>query len=295
MKVLVLGAYGMLGHRIFLELSKRAEVTGTCRRLEKTGLAGRMLPEERLISGVDAERFEDVSKAISLAAPDIIVNCIGIVKQTKEARDPDKIFRVNALFPHLLAEECAVRGTRLLHFSTDCVFSGRRGMYTENDVPDPVDLYGRTKLAGEVRDEGCITLRTSLIGRELGSSNGLVEWFLGNRGGRVKGYKNAVFSGFTTAEMARVVWEILSAHQDMSGVWHVASKPISKYDLLSLLNDRMELGIEIEPAELPRLDRSLNGERFNRKTGYSPPTWEAMVDEMASDDHLYQRVSSQER
>ena len=218
-----------------------------------------------------------------------IVNCIGIVKQLKEAHDPVASELINSTFPHLLADECARRGARLVHFSTDCVFSGRKGMYTEDDEPDPVDLYGRTKLAGEVRAEGCVTLRTSLIGRELGSANGLVEWFLRNRGGRVKGYTNAVFSGFTTTEMARVVRKVLRERPRMSGVWHVASKPISKYDLLMLVNERMGLRTEIEEEALPRVDRSLDGRRFEKETGYSPPGWEAMVAEMASESHQYER------
>ena len=289
MRVLVLGAYGMLGHRLLLELGHGEEAFGTCRNLAQGGVGARLVPADLLVPGVDATRFESVAKAISSTSPDAVVNCIGIVKQLKEAHDPVASELINSTFPHLLADECARRGARLVHFSTDCVFSGRKGMYTEEDVPDPVDLYGRTKLAGEVRAEGCVTLRTSLIGRELDSANGLVEWFLRNRGGRVKGYTNAVFSGFTTTEMARVVRKVLRERPRMSGVWHVASKPISKYDLLMLVNERMGLRTEIEEEALPRVDRSLDGRRFEKEIGYSPPDWEAMVGEMASESHQYER------
>lgn len=289
MRVLVLGAYGMLGHRLLLELGRGEEAFGTCRSLAQGGTAARLIPADLLVPGVDAARFESVAKAISSTSPDAVVNCIGVVKQLKEAHDPVVSELINSTFPHLLAEECARRGARLVHFSTDCVFSGTKGMYTEEDVPDPIDLYGRTKLAGEVRAEGCVTLRTSLIGRELGSANGLVEWFLRNRGGRVKGYTNAVFSGFTTTEMARVVRKVLTERPRMSGVWHVASKPISKYDLLMLVNERMGLRTEIEEEALPRVDRSLDGRRFGSETGYSPPSWEAMVGEMALESHQYER------
>lgn len=288
MRILVLGAYGMLGHRLFIELGRDHEVRGTCRRIIDDGLHAGLVPADRLISGVDAERFESAAEAISGTAPDAVVNCIGIVKQLKEALDPVKSVRVNSLFPHLLADECVRRGIRLVHFSTDCVFSGRKGVYAEDDPPDPVDLYGKSKLAGELHGEGAVTIRTSLVGRELGSSNGLVEWFLRNRGGKVKGYTNAVFSGFTTAEMARVVWKVLEDRPGMSGVWHVASKPISKYDLLMLVNEKMGLGIEMEQEELPRTDRSLDGSRFEKETGYSPPSWEAMVDGLASEAPQYE-------
>lgn len=294
MRVLVLGAYGMLGHRLFIELGRDHEVRGTCRRIIDDGLHAGLVPADRLISGVDAERFESAAEAMSRTDPDAVVNCIGIVKQLREAQDPVKSVRVNSLFPHLLADECARRGIRLVHFSTDCVFSGRKGMYTEDDPPDPVDLYGKSKLAGELHGEGAVTIRTSLVGRELGSSNGLVEWFLANRGGSVKGYTNAVFSGFTTAEMARVVRKVLTEHRDAHGVWHVASKPISKYDLLMLMNDRMRLGTRIEPAELPRIDRSLDGGRFERATGYSPPSWEDMVDELATEAPMYEAAHNDE-
>lgn len=295
MKVLVLGAYGMLGHRLFLELDKKAEVSGTCRSIAKDGLASRLLPQERLFGGVDAERFESVREAMNKAGPDAVVNCVGIVKQLQEAHDPIKSIRVNSMFPHLLARECVENGVRLVHFSTDCVFSGKKGMYTQDDLPDPPDLYGRSKLVGEVSAKGCITIRSSLVGRELGSANGLVEWFLRNRGGKVKGYRNAVFSGFTTTEMSRIVRAVLTDHAGLSGVWHVASKPISKYDLLRLVNDKMGLRTEIEEDAAQHIDRSLDGSLFQERTGYVAPSWETMVGEMASEAPQYTSTSSGKR
>ncbi len=292
MKVLVLGAYGMLGHRMVLELGREMEVVGTCRTPATGGLAREILSGHRLLPGVDAERWESVAGAVSAERPDAVVNCVGIVKQVKDARDPVRSIRTNSLFPHLLANECAGRGVRLIHFSTDCVFSGRKGMYTLEDIPDPVDLYGRSKLLGEVEDDGCVTIRSSLIGRELGSANGLVEWFVRNKGGRAKGFRNAVFSGLTTTEMSRVVRTLLKDHRDLSGVWQVASKPISKYDLLSLVNDRLGLGIELEDDTVQRVDRSLDGSAFGRRTGYAAPGWDAMIEEMAGEAHQYDSARS---
>lgn len=276
--VLVLGAAGMLGHVLYSRLSERGnlEVKGSVRTVE--GLA-RWFPPDLLggiRGGVDAERFDTVLRALEAVRPDAVVNCIGVVKQRPEAKDPVASIAVNSLFPHLLARACAEAGARMIHVSTDCVFSGERGNYRESDPPDAADLYGRTKLQGEVDLPGCVTLRTSLIGHELSGRHGLVEWFLAQEG-TVKGFARAVFSGVPTVEMARIVAERILPDDRLSGLYHVSSGPISKYDLLRLVAKEYGKRIGIERDEAFACDRSLDSSRFRGATGYDPPAWPELV------------------
>ena len=264
MRILVLGSTGMLGHQLAKSLSAKHKVEAP--------------------AGFDVRRdhalrlFED---HIWATKPDVVINCIGIVKQRQVT--PAEMIEVNALFPHKLAAITQRQGVRLIHFSTDCVFSGRKGHYTENDEPDPQDLYGRSKLLGEVYDQGCITLRTSIVGRELnGRKQGLVEWFLQQRG-IVPGYAHSFFSGLTTIEMARVV-ELVLHSPDVHGVWHVGGPTISKGELLLRLGFHYPQAPAVARTALPICDRSLDSTRFQRYFGYTPPSWDDMIKEMANAD-----------
>jgi dTDP-4-dehydrorhamnose reductase len=216
-----------------------------------------------------------------------VVNCIGIVKQVKEAQDPIVSVGLNSLFPHRLAKLCVTTGTRMLHMGTDCVFSGRQGNYTEDDYPDAEDLYGRTKLLGEVNRERCLTIRTSIFGRDFAKQSALLEWFLSHRGGRVRGYVNAIYTGFPTQVLARIMGDLIVEYPSLSGLYHVSSDPISKYDLLVRIRDTMGLDIEIEPYEDFYCDRSLDSSRFRAETGYPVPEWDEMITELAQDDTPY--------
>jgi len=290
MRVLVLGGEGMLGHKVFEVLGRRYDTAATF--LDADGpwrtfpqYAG--LPASRLLGGIDALRFETVVAAVEEAHPDAVVNCIGIIKQLKEASDPILTITLNSLFPHRLADLCVGMGVRLVHMSTDCVFSGRKGGYTEDDLPDPEDLYGRSKLLGEVDRPGCLTIRTSIFGRDFLKKDALLEWFLSNRGGRVRGYKNAIYSGFPTQVVARIIGDLLLEQPSLSGLVQIASTPISKYALLTMLRETMGLDIEIEPFDDRPCDRSLSAARFVAATGYRIPAWDEMVAEVAADPVPY--------
>jgi len=290
-RVLVLGGEGMLGHKVFEVLSRRFDTVATF--LDPDGpwrdfpqYAG--LPASRLLGGVDALRFETVVDAFARTRPDAVINCVGIIKQLKEASDPILAISLNSLLPHRLAALCAGLGARLVHMSTDCVFSGRKGgAYTEDDLPDPDDLYGRSKLLGEVDRPDCLTIRTSIFGRDYLKQDALLEWFLSNRGGRVRGYRNAVYSGFPTQVLSRIIGDLLADHPGLGGLVQIASLPITKYDLLCKLKDAMALDIEIEPFDDPPCDRSLSAARFVRATGYRIPSWDDMVAELAADPTPY--------
>jgi dTDP-4-dehydrorhamnose reductase len=279
-KILVLGGTGMLGHVLWRECRARHETYATVRRQTCDGA----LDPEATASGVQAEKPETVERALEETSPDVVVNCIGVVKQADAAADPVTTIGVNSLFPHVLAELCARRSARLIHLSTDCVFSGRRGSYTERDEPDPVDLYGRSKLLGEPSGPGVLTLRTSMIGWELGGRrHGLLEWFAAQAGETVTGYTRARFTGPTAPVLARAIADVAERHPGLGGIWHVGAEPIAKHDLLVALREALGLGIEIVPDDEVVIDRSLNTAGFRTATGWSPPPWDEMVAELAAD------------
>jgi len=282
-KVLIFGGSGMLGHKLWQLFADRFDTYVTLRGGFRYYERDRLFDRMRTLCRVSAQDFDSVTRAVAFVRPQVVVNCIGIVKQAPTATDPIASISVNALFPHRLARVCATGGIRLIHISTDCVFSGRKGNYLETDMADAEDLYGRTKYLGEVDYNGCLTLRTSIIGRELGTSHGLMEWFFSQQGGTVHGYKRAVFSGVTTNVLAEIIARIIAECPGMEGVWHVASDPISKFDLLSLVRQVYDLNVHIEPDETVTIDRSLNGSLFRQATGIVPPSWVNMIEQMSQD------------
>lgn len=303
-RVLVLGGTGMLGHKLAQalvrdsdrELGESFEVAVTTRWPASAFEGHSVLGTTERFGEVRAEDFASVIRAVADFRPEAVINAIGLVKQDPRARDPLGAIRVNALFPHRLAQLCRAVGTRLIHFSTDCVFSGRRGHYRESDPPDPEDLYGRSKLLGEVDEDGCLTLRTSIVGRELSGGRGLLEWFLSQaEAGRVHGYTRAVFSGLTTGALAERVVHILRRHPDLSGIWHVASDPVSKHELLCRFRDAFDLRIEIEPDEVVVCDRSLDPGRFEEATGLPRPSWDKMIEDLLRDPTPYPEIRQREQ
>lgn len=291
MRILVLGGTGMLGHKMFQVLKERFPDTFCAirnskrdERLTKISL----LQSENVIDGVNAEDFASLQKMLVERRPEWIVNCVGIVKQRAEAKAALPSVALNALLPHWLADRCLAWGGRLIHISTDCVFSGKVGGYTEDSPSDAEDLYGRTKYLGEVAAENAITLRTSIIGRELFHRESLLEWLLSQEKKRVMGFRRAFYSGVTTNHLAEVVGDIIQLHPRLSGLYQVTSQTISKRDLLCLLRDAYRLEVEIAPDDAFHCDRSMLGDRFRRATGYVCPPWPKLVAQLASDPTPYQ-------
>jgi dTDP-4-dehydrorhamnose reductase len=287
LRILILGAGGMLGHKLCQQLRGGFDVWGTVRSNGALLVERGIVDRSHLVEQIDAANFDSIVDVIARCRPDAVVNCIGIVKQLAEARDPVRSLSINALFPQRLAVLCRAAGVRLIHVSTDCVFSGRKGRYVEEDVSDAEDLYGRSKFLGEVADPPALTLRTSIIGREPASTTGLVEWFLSNRGKRIRGFTRAIFSGLTTLRLAEVVRRVFSEFPALTGLYHVASHPISKYDLLLLLRDELNVDVEIQPADEVILDRSLQAARLLNETGITPPAWPEMIRQMRDDPTPY--------
>jgi dTDP-4-dehydrorhamnose reductase len=282
MKILILGGDGMLGHQLLTLLRERHEVKVTLRQDLQAYAAARLFSPDNAFCGVDVRAADRLLAVLANFHPEAVVNAVGIVKQRPDGLDVIPNLEINALLPHRLALICAATGARLFHISTDCVFSGNRGQYREDDVPDPVDIYGHSKLLGEVTQAGVITLRTSIIGRSIYRNASLIDWFLRQQG-RIKGYRNAIFSGFTTKEVSRVIAMLLERHTAASGLYHLSSSAISKYDLLVRLRDRLGRSIDIAPDDTVRIDRSLDSTRFRSEFGYVPPSWDKMLDELAQD------------
>jgi len=273
----------MLGHKLYQVLAPLLDVTGTIRGPYNNISGYGFFQQSRIVPNVDAVKISQVKKVIEEISPDVLINCIGVVKQLSEERGVLLNIWLNSLFPHQLYQICRARKIRLIHISTDCVFSGSKGNYREDDPSDAEDVYGQTKYLGEVNEDGALTIRTSIVGRELASTNGLLEWFLSNQGGRVQGYTNAIFSGFPTFHLSRIIADIITNHRNLSGLYHVSSEPISKFKLLTLINTAMKLNIDIEEYPDFRCDRSLDSTLYRKETGFAPPSWEKMIDELAQD------------
>ena len=279
-RILVVGANGMLGHQAIRVLAPDFEVWGSCRHPQDLPDLG--VPADRIVGGLDAMRAEAAYTLIEQVKPDLVLNAAGIVKQRAAAKAAIPSVSVNSLWPHVLADACATRGARMVHVSTDCVFSGSRGQYVESDVPDAFDLYGRSKLLGEVTDQDhVVTLRTSIIGWQLGEPTGLVAWFAAHRGEPLKGFTRAVFSGLTTRALAEVIRDVIVQDASLSGLWHVSSHPIDKYTLLAQLSGYLAWDVDLRRVDEPIIDRSLDSTRFRERTGWTPPSWDEMLEELA--------------
>lgn len=287
-RALVLGADGMLGHMLVRVLAPSMEVVGAIRRSwSNSHPLARFLAVDRCIDRLDVLDADRLREAVTRIEPDFILNAVGIVKQSPLAQEPLAAIDVNSRFPHQLAAIAASKGSLVIHFSTDCVFSGNQGAYTEDDAPDPVDLYGRSKLLGELEPREGLTIRTSIVGRELVGAAGLFEWAISMRNRAIKGFTHARFSGLTTLALSKLIAELLSTRPDLRGVWHVASDPISKFDLLVTLDNHLGLNLQIEPDPSPVCDRSLDGQAFVNETGLVSPSWPEMLDAVRNDDHNY--------
>lgn len=279
-RILIFGASGMLGSTLFRVFSrdKNLDTFGSIREASAMNHFSREL-HGSLIPNICVEGDSGLLKAFSFAKPDVVINCIGIIKQLPSANDHLDSLAINSTLPHRIAKYCEATGARLVHFSTDCVFSGKQGLYKEDHFPDANDLYGRTKFLGEVSYANSITLRTSIIGHELNRTTSLVDWFL-SQSGEVKGFTKAVFSGLPTVEVARVVKEYVIPNPSLFGLYHLSGNPINKFDLLSLVAQAYAKNIKVLPYDKVVIDRSLNSDRFRVATGFKPRPWPDLINDM---------------
>ena len=292
MRVCILGSGGMLGHMLVRVLSEAHDVYGTSKQewSATSGLA-KFLSKEKWISGVDVKEITTVSDLFREHQFDVVINCIGVVKQRGHRTSEEEMIEVNAHFPHKLSSICGASGARLFHISTDCVFSGSKGNYAVTDSPDQIDIYGSSKLAGEIVDDHNLTIRTSHVGRELTNFTSLFEWILNNRGKKVVGYSKAIYSGLTTFSLSVVIDSLLTTGSSIKGLVHVASSPINKFQLVTELNNRLGLDIDIEIDESVVLNRSLLSSDEITQLGIEIPSWDQMLDNFCEDQATYDFVS----
>ena len=277
--VLILGVNGMLGSTM-MQFFKQQNKFTTCGTIRNEILSDKIRCfEQDIFQNVIAEDSTLLENLIISKKPKFIINCIGIIKQLDVSNDASLSININSIFPHRLAFLCKKHGVRLIHISTDCVFNGAKGMYVENDLPDAEDLYGKTKFLGEVTYDHCVTLRTSIIGHETSSSHSLLEWFL-KQDGEVNGYQKAIFSGFPTFELSKIIHDIVLCEPSLSGLYHVSSEPINKYDLLKLFSEIYLKEIKINVDQGLIINRSLDSTKFRNITGFEPSSWESMVKKM---------------
>jgi dTDP-4-dehydrorhamnose reductase len=286
-RVLILGGTGMLGHKLVQRLSSELDVWCTIRGSFDTVSDYGIFTSKTTIEKINVENESDLHQAIEAASPEFVINAAGIIKQLPTSKDVITTLSVNSILPHRLKPLAINYDFQLICISTDCVFQGDKGSYREEDPADALDLYGRSKNIGEVTGENCLTIRTSIIGRELRSSHSLVEWFLSNRGKQVNGFVNAIYSGFPTVVFADIILELIRRKEPLNGLYHVSSDPINKFDLLELVNREYRAGVEIKRSEDFKIDRSLDSLRFREETGFAPPPWPEMIRRMAADTTPY--------
>jgi dTDP-4-dehydrorhamnose reductase len=277
LKILILGSTGLIGYnilRVFVE-QKDWSVFGSIRSEAPESLLPKIHPS-MVVNNLDVDNFSSVINLLQDIKPNVVINCIGATKQKKEGNVPEVAINLNALFPHKLANLCESIDSRLIHITTDCVFSGKLGSYSEDCLTDAEDLYGKSKALGEVNYGNVITLRTSTIGHELYSNHGLLDWFLAQNDS-CRGFTKAIFSGFPAIIFAQIIRDFVIPNLDLKGLFNVASAPINKYDLLQLIAKVYNKQIKITPDDTFKIDRSLDASKFNQATGYKPSSWQSMI------------------
>jgi dTDP-4-dehydrorhamnose reductase len=287
-RILILGASGMLGHMHVRVMSQHHHVIGTTSsKYEKQSPLARILSKDNWIDQVDVRNLSSVEQAIQSAKPDVVINCVGMIKQKMGAENNVDTIHINSLFPHQLAGICIKSNSRLIHFSTDCVFQGTPGIKRLSDTPNATDLYGLSKFLGEIAYDSCLTLRTSIVGRQLFGSESLFEWAISQRGTTISGYRNATYTGLTTIRLCHIVKDLVEVFPNLSGLFQVASSPISKFELISKINNLLQLNLSIEPDTNFYCDRTLDGTEFKKLTNIEIPSWDEMLNEFTIDQNFY--------
>lgn len=289
MRVLIIGGSGMLGHKLIQVLSKNFETATTIRSKKSCFESFGFQNQTKIYEQIDIENIKGVENAIIDFKPEFVINAVGIIKQLPESKKGNLILDINSIFPKTLSLLTQKYQFKLINISTDCVFSGKKGNYNESDISDAEDLYGKSKYLGEVTGENCLTIRTSIIGREILTCHSLIEWFFSNQGKTVKGYKNAIYTGFPTLVLSEIISDLIKEYPGLTGLFHISSNPINKFELLNLVKKEFKLNIEIKPFEDFIIDRSLDSTKFRNKTGFAPDSWEQMIADMANDPTPYDK------
>lgn len=296
MKVLILGGSGMVGHQMYLHLVEKlgiSNVSCTLRKKRSYYKSFGVFQEGEIFDDLPLQNFKEVEPVLNASKADVVINCVGLTPRKTETTDSDEYKEINSLLPHRLGKWAELNNARLIHFSTDCVFDGLKGQYTEADIPTAQDPYGKSKFLGEVTSGNSLTLRLSFIGRELEGKTELLEWFISQKNGMAKGFDRFFYSGITTHLISQEVYKLLTKHPNLTGLYHVAGETISKYDLLNLINQIYELGVKLEKSSTQVNDKSLNCDKYAQATGYKIPLWKDMLLEMRRNEKIIYEGSGQ--
>ena len=284
--LLILGVNGMLGHTLFRYFYYRNKLnTYGLLRDKKKLIQDKFLYSNKNIKEIESEKIDKIYEKLIKWNINVLINCMGIVKQSQKAKNLEESIKINSLFPHELNSLCSKFKIRLIHISTDCIFSGKKGFYDEEDYPDSLDLYGRTKFLGELSNSNAITLRTSFIGKELSTNYGLLNWFLSQEG-KIKGFSKAIYSGVPTCELGRIIENYVLPNKCLKGLYNVSADPINKFTLLNIFKEVYKKNIIILKDETYQIDRSLNSKKFRKATGYKPLEWFKAIEKMKEFDKL---------
>lgn len=284
MKVLVFGAGGMIGHKMFLFLKQQGhQVFGAIRQTRKVYEKFNLFEDQEVLDQVDVVQNEKVEQILNEIKPDVILNCVGITLRKPEIKDFEYSKKINSEFPHFLNSWVEQNESYLIHFSTDCVFSGKDGPYTEESLTSAEDIYGKTKSAGEVKGTHALTLRGSMIGRELYGKTELLEWTIMQKNKQIRGFKNAVYSGVTTQVMAELVAKLILLPQKLTNIYQVSSDPISKFELLHLINNYFHLNLSITADDTYATSKILICDKLKKSIGFNCPSWDEMVNDLSKD------------
>lgn len=297
-KILILGASGMLGHQMWRRLNEWSRTTGhqilgTVRKskdhYKNLGLSN----TQNLIDGVDVGDFKKLNLLLDDVKPTVVINCVGLTLRKKDLADIEKCYQLNGMLPQFVGHWCGTHNAKLFHFSTDCVFDGKKGgAYAEADMPTAFDHYGVSKYLGEVGSGNNLTMRLSIVGRELENKTELFEWIFSQADKSAKGFAAAKYTGMTTNWVAREVIRILENHPELSGVYQVSSEVITKFEIMQKLNEKFKLNIQIEKNSDYAVDKSLDSSRYQKATGFVKPTWDQMIDDLFADREFYEQLKN---
>lgn len=281
MKVIVLGISGLIGSYVFKECSKKFNTFGTLRKSKKEYEEITLFKKKKIIYNIDILNFNSLLAILNDFKPDFIINCIGITKR-KINKNIDKVIEVNSLYPHKLANWGLKNNSKVVHFSTDCVFNGLKGNYDENSPTDAFDIYGKTKALGEINYKHTLTIRSSFIGAELYDKTELLEWVFSKNGKKINGFKKTMYSGVSTLFLAKFIVKIINENISLSGLYNLApQKPISKYDLICIIKEKFKLKLEIIPDNEIIHNPTLNGTKLRSKLNFKIPTWDTMLNNLS--------------
>jgi len=289
MRVLVLGAGGMIGHQVWqkcLENFAPEQVGCTLHKGQEHYTQYAIFKKGQIFDHLDLIDFAELQKVLKKFKPTYVINAVGVTRRKKEIQNINLAFEINSLFPHRLALWAAKNNARVIQFGTDCVFEGEKGNYSEDDIPTATDTYGKSKFLGEIYYPNSLTLRLSMIGRELEGKTELLEWFLSQKGKAVRGFTKAKYSGLTTNFVASEVVKIIKSKSDLHGLYQMSGEPISKYDLLKMINEIFNVKAAISPFDDYVSDKTLLSDKYSAKTGFKSPSWEKLLLEIYNDHRV---------